>query len=212
MKKQLVLLSLLLMMVAVVSEARTVADLFGSEPGQVFGLLPRTVRLDMVDYYRSGQTVAARNNMGGDSQFESMDSVYLRLRSSASTIVEMRLLASKRDTIIMVITTVQTPVADSRITFWDTEWHPLRASKLFHAPQMDDFIKSDMPEQLRADLQAVMNFPLIEMRLEGECHDKLVARHGLQEFLVPTDYHRFEPYLLPSLTYHINGTKIKSVK
>ena len=70
-------------------EARTIADLFATEPGQVFPLLTRTKRLDMVDYYNSGQVVSVQNNLEGDSRLLELDSAYLKVQTSDSRVVEM---------------------------------------------------------------------------------------------------------------------------
>jgi ABC-type metal ion transport system substrate-binding protein len=64
--------------------ARTIGDLFVSEPGNIFPLLTRTNRLDMIDYYNSGQQVAVPNNLAGESRLLEMDSVYLKVQTSGN--------------------------------------------------------------------------------------------------------------------------------
>ena len=71
--------------------SRVIADLFGTEPGVVFPLLTKTARLDMVDYYNSGQQVAIQNNLAGESRLLELDSAYLKLQASGSKVVEMRM-------------------------------------------------------------------------------------------------------------------------
>jgi len=212
MMRRLLIVTVMSLMLAGAGMARDVADLFGTEPGNIFMLLPRTVRLDMVDYYRSGQTVAASNNMGGDSQFAALDSVYLKLVASDARVVEMRMLVNKRDTVVMVIETVRTPVPDSRITYWDAQWRQINAARWFTMPTIDDFMTRKMPADLRADLEAAAPFPLVELTLAGDRHDRVVARNGLKQFLTPVDYKRYAPYMTDSLTYQFNGYKLKRVK
>lgn len=193
--------------------ARTIADLFASEPGNIFQLLTRTNRLDMVDYYNNGQKVEQQNNLAGTSQFIEMDSAYLKVQTSASKTVEMRMLtAGRRDTVIVVIETVLTPVPDSRLTVWNQQWQQLRTDKYFKMPEIDDFIDKKMPRELRANLHDAMVFPLIKLSFGGEKHDEIVATHGLEQFLTSNEYQRFATYLKPSMTYTINGNKIKLVK
>ena len=69
--------------------ARTIADLFGTEPGTIFPLLTGTNRLDMVDYYNSGQIVDMENNLMGESKLLELDSTYLKVKTSGSRVVEM---------------------------------------------------------------------------------------------------------------------------
>lgn len=176
-------------------------------------MLTRTVRLDMVDYYNSGQKIALPNNMDGESELVELDSVYLKLKTSNSKVVEMRMWTSgPKDTVIAVIETVMTPVPDSRLTLWNPQWQPFYTERLFTMPGIDDFIAKKMPGELRADLRDAMIFPLIQLTFTGKKRDEIVASHGLQQFLAPDVYKRFADYLKPSLTYRIAGIKIKRVK
>lgn len=192
--------------------ARTIADVFASEPGAIFPLLTRTVRLDMVDYYNSGQQVSLPNNLAGESRLLELDSAYLKVQTSGSRVVEMRMRTVGKDTVITVIETVMTPVPDSRLTQWNVHWQRYVSDKLFPMPVIDDFIVGKMPRELRADLQDAMIFPLISLCFKGEGHDIIEASHGLEQFLAPSEYKRFASYLKPSLTYRFNGLKIKRDK
>jgi len=192
--------------------AHTIADFFASEPGEIFALLTRTHRLDMVDYYRSGQQVAIQNNMEGASQLLEMDSTYLKLQSSAGKVVEMRMRLAGKDTVITVIETVMAPVPDSRLTQWNTHWQQYTSDRLFAMPGIDDFIVKKMNADTRADLQAVMLFPLVQLTFKGDNHDIIEATHGLEQFLAPSEYKRFAEYFKPSIRYRFDGLKIKRVK
>ena len=192
--------------------ARTIADLFATEPGNIFPLLTRTNRLDMVDYYNSGQMVAVPNNLAGAARLLELDSAYLKVQTSESRVVEMRMRKAGKDTVITVIETVLTPVPDSRLTQWNVHWQRYTSDTIFVMPGIDDFIVKKMPGELRADLQDVMIFPLVGLTFAGEGHDIIEATHGLEQFLVPSEYKRFASYLKPSLRYRFNGLKIKLVK
>lgn len=210
------LFSIFLLSVALLpltGEARTIADFFGSEPGNIFPLLTRTNRLDMVDYYNSGQKVAQLNNLAGTSQLIELDNDYLKVQTSPSRTVEMRLLVTgKHDTTIVVIETVMTQVPDSRLTLWNEKWQMLRTDRHFKMPTLDDFIVRKMSSDLRADLRDVTIFPLIQLAFSGQKHDEIVASHGLEQFLAPVEYRRFADYLKPTITYRFSGTKIKPAK
>ena len=192
--------------------ARTVADMFATEPGNIFPLLTRTNRLDMVDYFRSGKIMAIPNNLAGESLLLELDSTYLKVQTSESRIVEMLMRTAGKDTVITVIETVMTPVPDSRLTQWNVHWQRYTSDKLFSMPTIDDFIVKKMSQELRADLQEAMIFPLVWLALKGEKHDLIEATHGLDRFLAASEYMRFADYLKPSLSYRFNGLKIKPVK
>ena len=212
MKRFLSILCLSLALMPLTGTARTIADFFASEPGNIFPLLTRTNRLDMVDYYNSGQMVAIGNNLAGDSKLLELDSAYLKVQTSPSRMVEMLMRTVGKDTVITVIETVMTPVPDSRLSQWNSHWQRYISNRLFAMPDIDDFIVGKMSKELRADLQDAMIFPLIRLSFTGEKHDTIEATHGLEQFLAPGEYKRFASYLKPSLKYRFNGLKIKPAK
>lgn len=212
MKRLLSILCLSLALLPLTGMARTISDFFASEPGNIFPLLTRTGRLDMVDYYNSGKTVAIANNLEGESSLLQLDSAYLKVQTSKNRIVEMRMRTAGKDTVITVIETVMTPVPDSRLTQWNVHWQRFTSDKLFAMPGIDDFIIRKMPRDLRADLQDAMIFPLIQLTFKGEGHDIIEATHGLEQFLAKEEYQRYSSYLKPSISYRFNGLKIKPVK
>ena len=212
MKHLLSILCLSLALLPLTGMARTISDFFASEPGNIFPLLTRTGRLDMVDYYNSGKTVAIANNLEGESSLLQLDSAYLKVQTSKNRIVEMRMRTAGKDTVITVIETVMTPVPDSRLTQWNVHWQRFTSDKLFAMPGIDDFIIRKMPHDLRADLQDAMIFPLIQLTFKGEGHDIIEATHGLEQFLAKEEYQRYSSYLKPSISYLFNGLKIKPVK
>ena len=212
MRHLLSILCLSLALLPLTGMARTISDFFASEPGNIFPLLTRTGRLDMVDYFNSGKTVAIANNLEGESSLLQLDSAYLKVQTSKNRIVEMRMRTAGKDTVITVIETVMTPVPDSRLTQWNVHWQRFTSDKLFAMPGIDDFIIRKMPHDLRADLQDTMIFPLIQLTFKGEGHDIIEAAHGLEQFLAKEEYQRYSSYLKPSISYRFNGLKIKPVK
>lgn len=212
MKRLLSILCLSLAMMPLMGMARTIADFFASEPGNIFPLLTRTNRLDMVDYHNSGQTVSIANNLTGDSKLLELDNNYIKVQTSGAKTVEMLMRTAGKDTVITVIETVMTPVPDSRLTQWNVHWQRFTSDKLFAMPGIDDFFAKKMPKELRADLQDAMIFPLIRLTFKGENHDIIEATHGLEQFLAKEEYQRYSSYLKPSISYRFNGLKIKPVK
>lgn len=200
---------ILAMLVAVGGEARTIRDFFASEPGQVFMLLPKTTRLDLLDYYDNGQLVYARNNMGMGTKLIKVEDNFINIRMSDSKTVQMLLVTAKKDSVIAVIETVETPVADSHISFYDTSWMPLPASKFFAMPTMESFVLKTVDKAKREQLLQDIVFPLISLNFEGDDHTTLVARHGLKEFLVKDEYKPYASSFAESLNYNLKGTKWK---
>ena len=212
MRRFFCILALAMALLPLSGAARTIVDLFAIEPGNIFPLLTRTNRLDMVDYHNSGQQVAVPNNLAGEARLLELDSTYLKVQTSDCRVVEMRMRMAGKDTVVTVIETVLTPVPDSRLTQWNVHWQRYTSDKIFVMPGIDDFIVKKMPGELRADLQDAMIFPLIKLSFTGKDHDTVEASHGLEQFLAPSEYKRFADYLKPSLLYRFKGLKIIPVK
>lgn len=204
-----VILILMMVLMAVGAEGRTVRDMFASEPGNLFLLLPRTARLDLLDYYDNGQVVAAKNNMNGGSSLVTVEGNYLSIKMSESKNVQLLMVPNKKDTVVVVIETFETPAKDSHISFYDTQWNKLDTDKYFKMPSLDNFVRKEVGKDEWARLAQDIPFPLISLSLEGEGHTMLVARHGLKEFLVAKEYAPYEKALVPCLIYSLNGTKWK---
>lgn len=212
MSRLLTIIALLAAWLPSTVSARTIADLFATEPGTIFPLLTGTNRLDMVDYYNSGQIVDMGNNMLGESRLLELDSAYLKVQTSGSRTVEMMMRTVGKDTVVTVIETVLLPVPDSRLTQWNSHWQRYTSEKLFAMPGIDDFIVGKMPRELRLDLNDVMVFAPVQLAFKGDKHDTIEATHGLEQFLTPQEYKRFANYLKPTIRYRFNGLKIKPIK
>ncbi len=210
MKKILLLLVCAVMALGV--DARTVRDFFIDEKGDLFIMLPRTARMDLLDYYDNGQMVAARNNLEGGSQLVAVDGNYLSITMSDVKNVQMLLTTSGKDSVIVVIETFDTPTKDSSIKFYDTQWNEAKNSaKLFKMPSVLDFLLPQASQEVRQQLQD-MPFELISLSLEGDGHTTLVARHGLKQYLVDEEYAPLEKVLKPALMYSLSGTQWKPMK
>ena len=210
MRQIILIMTLLAVMLGV--EARTVRDFFASEPGELLTLVPKTVRLDMLDYYDSGTIVQASNNMGNATRLDTVTDNFLRLHTSDVKTLEMRLMKWKNDTIIAVVETVETPVKDSRITFFNKHWVQLKEIKPFKMPTMEDFILPTVKKNQRKELLENIAFPLIELSFGGPNFEQLTARHGLAEFLGKEEWAKLKPYFRPTLTYSIQGGNIKRTR
>lgn len=211
--KQKIFTAILILSVLLPVEARTIRDFLASEPDDVLLLVPQSVRLDMMDYYDSGQTPSLSSRLGNDARMLVMDSAYVKLQTSEVRTVEMLMLQySRRDTILAVIETVKTPVPDSRLRFFNSNWVELTSlAPLKKMPTLEDFFLSSVKKDKRQELLSRLPFTMIELTFEGESHDRLVVRHGLAQFLSKDEYKLFAPYVRSTVTYQISGAKFKRV-
>ena len=190
-------------------QARTARDFFVKAPADVIRLLTESQRLDMLDYYDVGNMDPMENRMFGQSQLLVVTDDYLALRSSDPRTVTFRLLTSGRDTVIAVVETVAIPVPDSRIVLYDKSWKPLPVKRHPVVPAIADFVRKGTPQSVVELLQQSVPFDVVELRWEGENHDRLVAHHSLREFLTADVWKRLAPHMLDTIELRVQGTKIK---
>lgn len=149
------LMAALLASAAASATARTAADFFTEAPQAVLPLLDRNARLDMLDYYRHKLPTTTSNLFNGAARVleEHDNSIEVQLSRDAG--IQFALVPVKNDTVIAIIETVLTPVADSGVTFYRTDWTPIKntpalpsATAFFPKEKRKEVKDTDMPEPL----------------------------------------------------------------
>lgn len=136
MKQLFLILSLI---VAVCAQARTAADFFIEAPQHAIPLLDRNTRLDMVDYFNGGFQNNVKNAFGGPAKIISMADNLMEVQLSRDSSIKLALIKERRDTVLVVIETVLTPVADSDITIYSKDWGLFKDQPAM--PSVVDFVK-----------------------------------------------------------------------
>ena len=123
-------------------QARTIKDIFLSEPGYLMPLLSKSAKMDMIDYLSVGQMADVNNALGKGTHFNKVTDSYMSVHISNGSTVELLLMpVSKRDTIVVAVTTFSLPAKDSRIEFFTTDWKRYVRTKTFmKEPTMKDKI------------------------------------------------------------------------
>jgi len=168
--------------------------------------------MDLLDYYAAGRKVTADNNISDITSLIKVDSNYMAVKMSESNIVQMGLLnKSKKDTVIIVVNTVELPAKDSSIKFYSTSWDELDGEQNFKEPQIDDFIKIPAGATMsKKDVLNAITFPLISYSLDEDLN--LVAYQNMKDFMSKDDYAKIKPYLIDSIEYQYAKGKYKIVK
>ncbi len=203
-----------ILIVAVVSLAFSagaydgVSKLFVEENGDIFNSINVPTRYELINNYGRADKTEILNDLSTDeTRILILNDEYMKIATSSAQTVELKLLhKSKRDTVIAVIETVATPYKDSRLTFYDSKWQQLDASKFIAMPTLDDFIMSSMPKDQRNDFINSLMMTMIELRFEGET---LVAECDAQSFFMGDDFNTFQPYLAKRVVYTINKANFK---
>ena len=168
----------------------------------------------MITMAEQGQKINSDNVHGGTAKIDSLSATYISVRCSDVKQVELKMLTKgTSDTVIAVVETVQLPALDSRISFYDTDWKPLPIGKHMKGGmvKMTDFIRKGTPKAIADDVMRRVRFPLFLMTF-GKNDGQLVVSQQQKSFLSREDYNKIRPYLIDTITYDIDKTKLKRSK
>ncbi len=201
-----------------VAEAKTIRELFADEPDDIFILLPKSTRLDMLDYFDVGKMVKVENSLSSGKKVSRLLKVTdssIDVAVTQSSQVSMTLLTSaKADSVIAVVQTYQVPYFDSQISFYDVDWNKLNTSKYFDAPTVKSFILPGTDKKIVNDILQSVKFSLISYSIEQADNGDvtLTASLNLEGVMVKEDYDRIKDYLSKTIVYRLSNLKFKSTK
>lgn len=163
------MISLLALLALCGLRAQDIASVFTAMPNQYIPQLDDAWRKDLVELYRSGKEARLKNTMNGYSTLLNLTDNYLCLRTTDRSEVEMKLLPLVNNTfVVCMVTTVEGPVADSRIAFFTTEWAPLPEADLLLLPEGTWYIREGAEaDELFPELKAALDMDLFRYRLSA---------------------------------------------
>ena len=208
-----IMIAVLAMVAIAGMQARTVGDIFVASTDDALNVIPQNDRAEMLAYLReAGRVVPTETAYGEEAALLRATDNYLKVRMSCASQIEMLMLTHKRDTVVLVVETVETPVLDSRLMAIDTKGNTLPLEKFFKEPQMKDFVRvTKGTKKKREDVLKCVRFPLISYTVNDSAMT-LTARQNLKEFMSTDDYAEIAPYLADSITYRATGTHLKPVR
>ncbi len=174
--------------------------LFLEAPENVFPLLSKSYRADLVDYIDAGMAAKVTNRLDGSCVLEELSADYLSLATTASSSMQAKLLPVNGDTVICVVRSVKAEAVDSRIYFYDMEWDVLDGGGMFTSPSIRDFFVSDSAADEWAD---ACDIYLVSLTLSAT-DNTLVAEYTMPAYMSVDDAGKIRP-LLRKLVYRWNG-------
>lgn len=115
---------------------------FKNMPDSICPLLTAVNRADFIDFLESKMKAEVTNRFGGKSEMTELSSSYIRVKMSAQSDWQMKLLPlDKFGWVICTVSTACAPACDSHVKFYTTDWEELPASSyLPELPAKEDFI------------------------------------------------------------------------
>lgn len=113
-------------------------DVFSAMPDSVLPMVSKNNRLDCIDFIENNMEAKVRNRLDEYVTLETLTADYARFRTSAASVMELKLLPTSDTTAVLcVVTTAQTGeegsavrVEDSHIRFLHPDWSALPTDTL----------------------------------------------------------------------------------
>lgn len=164
-------LLLLFLCFSLIAQANSVEKVFVSMPDSLIPQLEEPWRKDLIGLYKSGKEARLENLMEGKSKLEKLTDDFIAVQVTERSRIEIKLLPLINNThVVCLVQTVFGPTADSRISFYTTEWEPITSDGMFTPPSMEWFYKEGIdpedPEFL--DIAARLDMKLLKYSLTAD--------------------------------------------
>lgn len=206
MKRVLHVIVFLMALLPLSMEARTAADFFVDAPLRQMLLLDRNTRLDMLDYFNIGMATTSTNTLNGRSKIVRNEPQLLVVETSASSAMQIALVKVKSDTLIAVIETVKTPVPDSSIRFYKSDWTLAKTQP--DMPTYKSFITKDKKTVAKTATEPDMIFYTIDFDAE---RGEFVFLNTTTGYYVVADRPDGVDLMSPSIIMRYDGKKFVDV-
>ncbi len=133
--KKTVLLGILLLTSFAVSAQRMAKDVFLAMPNTLVPQLTENNKLDMVDFLVSKMQARVTNSLDGQSELLLLSDSTFSLQVSEALRYDMRMLRTKNDTVLCLLTTFGKDAPESEVHFYTVQWKPLPTERFIALPQ-----------------------------------------------------------------------------
>ncbi len=182
----------------------TAAEAFVNAPRNVFPLLDKNTRLDMIDYFNSGSATPSTNQLQGKSRITELTPASVKISMTDASSYQLALLPAGNDTVIALISTVATPAPDSNLAFYKSDWTVLNAADFFSKPSLKDWLTNGGKID---DVEGLVPFLLISYDYDPGT-TVMTLTNNTKQFLSDDVYDIVGSYLSPALSYKWDGKKL----
>ena len=172
--------------------------------------LASNYRLDMLDYFDNSLATPVESIYDEEAVITALGSNDISVRLSDFTEAELYLLKCGKDTLVMQITTLYTPGADSEIEFFTTDSKKLNVSKFLPKIYLKDWLAGKMTPEERSNLENSLPF-IMAKAVYDPSTGTLTLEGTFEDYLSREAYAMVKNFLKPSLTLRWNGKKFSLV-
>ena len=168
---------------------------FVDMPAAFYPLLNSSLRLELMEYYKSEKRDTIQNVFGKKTQILAYDSVgnYLSIQSAANSRFEMKLLYTADSTLtIGIINTVCAPICSSGIHFYDKNWHEIKSD--FPKLTTNDWLTSSDQLIEGLSISNIIKTPFLEFTFNSNSNT-VAAKNNSLDYLSLEDKKSVEPFV-----------------
>ncbi len=179
-------------------QAQDMNSLYIAMPDSLSPLLTKVNREDFGDFLASNMKAEVKNRFGNTAEMTRLTDDYLSVQVSESSREEMKLLPLNDSVkVICVVRTYFGPVADSKASFYDTQWHELPASRFLSLPPENRFYLPPATEHAADSLKNLRLYAdmyLTELRLSDQDRT-LTITYTTPDYMDEDTASQLQPYL-----------------
>ena len=184
-------------------------------PETVLELLPRSTRLDMLDYFAAVSVWRAPNAMEGESHLDGVTPSMVSVTLTPVSALQIKTLRRKDGSdLVMTIYTVgsDTQARDSEIRFFTPSMQELPRDRFFKVPELQRFF--DIPRGSATslkELEGMIPFPTFDCRADPSSPD-VTVRLTVGDYINMDDYNIMKLFLRPGVVYSWDGSRFRPAK
>ena len=201
MKKQLIIIIPALFFCINAGFAQNISDIFVQMPDSLVQTLDKASKASLIGAWKSSDNTNAviQNKLGGKSELKELTDDYLFLQTSVGNSIEIKLLpVNEYYNILCFVKTGCAPACDSKVSFYTTEWKPLK-NNYFTSLSETVFYKTE-PSEKCVSVKDFLDMHPIKYSLNKE-NLQLTATYSIGEYINKDDNETLKPCLRESCSF-----------
>lgn len=195
------------------------ARCFEQAPTSVLPLISKNTRLDMIDYFRAGSDRQSANQLDGPARITALERNLIAFEAGSGLRCQMLVIDNYRFDksagewvpiyVIGLIETLDTPIPDSKITFYDSKWQPIKGA--FTPPRLADWLTTRNKDEIEM-VKRTLPFITVEYAFDPQTL-AVIATPTISRYFVADDAEAAKALALlrPAITYRWDDRKQKFV-
>ena len=178
--------------------------LFNNIPDRLCPTLTKVNRADFIDFMESNMRAVVTDRFNTSCEMTNLTSDYLKIQLTEKSSWEMKVLPVNDSTqVVCTINTYAAPVADSKVSFYDTDWNELETSAFLTLPESADaFVCTEKIEQKEQFERLYKHIDMLLMQAQlNEADTSLKLTLTTPDYIEKETAEKLEPFLRRNITF-----------